>query len=337
MPTGQHGYSDGAIFDQTQLLMDIRNNLQTYNMIVDPWVSKLSQPTIRQTLRVNQAPKSFTQKADGGNANSRNAVYRLLNVPFKTYDLNSEFTVEYLQDALPSDIMTEMTAAIAGDVELVNALFFAALFAKQSVGAIGTAYQSGWYNGETDVPSYKNNSFASAHFHFLGLNTATLALSHIQAMKKDIQEHGYGLTPGSLNLFAASAQSDVLANLMNTNASSTILQAITANRDKAIDGGVINTGVVLEGANLVITDDVPAGYLAMTASDVKPVAQRNHYKPEYAGLQDYSENSNVQYPLAGLKFMRRIGFAIQFPGAGTARQLVGSTTYSNPTFRSPIE
>jgi hypothetical protein len=327
----------GAIFDQTLLLQDIRDNLQTYNMTIDPWVAALSEQTIRQTIRANQGPKAFTRKADGGNANSRNAVYRLLNVPFATYDMNSEFTIEWLQDALPSDVMTEMRAAIAGDVELVNALFFAALFTKQTVGAIGTAYQSGFYNGELDVPAFKNNSFGSAHFHYLGINTATLALSHIQGMKKDVQEHGYGLTPGSLNLFANTAQSDTLANLMNSNAATTILQAITANRAKAIDGGVINTGVVLEGANLIFTDDVPAGYLGLVASDVKPVARREHYKPEYQGLQDYTENSNAQYPLAGMKFMRRIGFAIQYPGAGTCRQIVASTTYTNPTFRSPIE
>ncbi len=337
MPTGQLGYAGGAIFDQTQLLQDIRSELSLYNKTIDPWVSRLSEQTIRQTLRVAQAPKSFRQKADGGSANSSNMVYRLLNVPFKTYDLNSEFTIEWLQDALGSDIMAELSGAIAGDVELVNALFFASLFTKQTVGAIGTAYQAGFYNGETDVPSYKNNTFGSAHFHYLGLNTTTLALSHIQAMKIDIQEHGYGLTPGSLYLFANTAQSDDLANLSNTNASSTILQAITMERAKAIDRGIVGTGWMLEGAQVVITDDVPSGYLAMAAADVKPVAMREHFNAAYSGLQDYTENYNAQYPLAGMKFMRRIGFAVQHLGAGTCRQIVGSATYTNPTFRSPVE
>src|SRR5438445_102829 len=125
MPTGQNGYAGGAIADQTQLLQDIRSELMVYNMTIDPWVDRLSEKTVRQTLRVNQAPKQFRQKADGGSSVSSNSVYRLLNMPFKSYDLNSEFTVEWLQDALPSDVMTEMAAAIAGDVELVNALFFA--------------------------------------------------------------------------------------------------------------------------------------------------------------------------------------------------------------------
>lgn len=337
MPTGQQGYAGGAIADQTQLLQDIRSELALYNRTIDPWVMRLSEQTIRQTLRVAQAPKSFRQKADGGNANSTNMVYRLLNVPFKTYDLNSEFTIEWLQDALPSDVMAEMSGAMAGDVEMVNALFFAALFTKQTVGSISTAYQAGFYNGETDVPSYKNNSFASAHFHYLGLNTVTLALSHIQSMKIDLQEHGYGLTPGSLFLFANSAQSSALINLSNTNASNTVLQAMTMQRQKGIDEGIVGTGWVLEGAQVVITDDVPVGYLGMVAADVKPVAMREHFNPAYAGLQEYVDNYNTRYPLAGMKFMRRVGFAVQHLGAGTCRQLVASTTYTNPTFRSPIE
>ena len=337
MPTGQQGYTSGAIADQTQLLQEIRSELAIYNKTIDPWVDRLSEKTIRQTLRVAQAPKQFRQKADGGSSNSSNVVYRLLSVPFRTYDLNSEFTIEWLQDALPSDVIAEMSAAIAGDMELVNALFFAAIFTKQTVGAIGTAYQAGFYNGETDVPSYKNNSFGSAHYHYLGLNTTTLALSHVQAMKIDIQEHGYGLRPGSLYLFANTAQSDDLANLSNTNASNTVLQAITAMREKAIDQGIVNTGWMLEGAQVVITDDVPAGYLGMVAADVKPLAMREHFNPSYSGLQDYTENYNTQYPLAGMKFMRRVGFSVQHLGAGCARQLVASTTYTNPTFRSPVE
>jgi hypothetical protein len=337
MPTGISGFTGGAISDQTLLLQDIRSELAVYNKTADPWVDRLSEKTIRQTLRVAQAPKSFRQKADGGSANSANVVYRLLSVPFKSYDVNSEFTIEWLQDALSSDILSEMAAAIAGDVELVNALFFASLFAKQTVGSIGTAYQAGFYNGETDVPSYKNNTFGSAHFHYVGLNTVTLALSHIQSMKTDIQEHGYGLRPGSLYLFANTAQSAALLNLSNTNASNSVLQAMTAQREKGIDQGVVGTGWVLEGVQVVITDDVPIGYLGMAAADVKPIAMREHFNPAYQGLQDYAESYNAQYPLAGMKFMRRVGFAVQHLGAGTCRQLVASTTYTNPTFRSPVE
>lgn len=337
MATGQQGYAQGAIYDQTLLLQDIRNGLGVYNRTINPLIGALSEQTTRQTLRVSQAPKSFRTAADGGRSASERNNYRLLNVPFKSYDLMSDFTVQWLQDALPSDIMAEMDTAIAGDVLLVEQLFWAAFFTKQTAGSVGTAYQAGFYNGETDVPSYKNNTFSSAHYHYAGLNTTTLAKSHIQAMKNDIQEHGYGLTPGSLHLFINTDEQDDVLGLMDTNGSSTVLQAITANRERAIDFGLANTGVMLEGVMVHVDDNVPSGYLGMVASDVKPIARREHFTPEFQGLQTFHEYAVPEYPLAGMKFLRRIGFAVQHLGAGTCRQLVASTTYTNPTFANPVE
>jgi hypothetical protein len=337
MSTGQQGYAGGAIADQTLLLQDIRNGLGAYNMSLDPVIAALSEQTIRETLRVSQAPKAFRRKADGGMSNSERSVYRRLSVPFETYDLNSEFTIEWLQDALDSDIMTERDTAVAGDIELVHALFWTTIFTKQTVGSIAAAYQAGFYNGETDVPSYKNNSFGSAHFHYLGLNTTTLTRAHLRTMKNDVQEHGYGLTPGSLHLWINTDEQTAVLDLMDTNASSSILQGMTSQRERAIDSGITNTGVSIDGVQIHVDDNVPSGYLGMIADDVKPVARREHFRSQYQGLQIHTDNPNSEYPLAGMKFMRRIGFAIQHLGAGTCRQLVGSTTYTNPTFRSPIE
>lgn len=336
MQTGIQGYSGGAISDQTLLLRDIRDGLVIYNSKVSPIVALFAEPTIREKLRVNQAPKSYRLKADGGNSESTRSTYRDLNVPFKTYDLNSEFTIEWLQDALDSDVMNEMRTAMLGDIELVESLFWQSVLTKQTVGSIGTAYQAGFYNGETDVPSFKNNSFASAHYHYLGLNTTTLAKSHLQSMRMDIQEHGYGLIPGSLHAFMNTANSNALEALMDTNAASTILQAMTAMREKSIDQGVVGSGVMFDGIIFHFDDNIPSGYIAMMATDVKPIAQRNHFRPEYQGLQIYQESVNDGYPLLGSKFMRRIGFAAQHLGAGTCRQLVASTTYTNPTFRLPL-
>jgi hypothetical protein len=334
--TGIRGFDEGYISDQTQLLQDIRDGLAVYNMTEDPIVAALCEPTIRQTLRAVQAPKKFQLMGDGGYSNSQKNQYRLLNVPFKDYDVNTEFTIRGLQDMLPSDARSELTTSIQGDVQLVNSLMFAAIFTKQTVGSVGTAYQSGFWNGETDVPDFQNNSFGSAHYHYLGLNTTTLAKSHIQDMKADIQEHGFGLTPGSLLLLINTDETSDVQGLMDTNASNTILQAVTMMRERAIDQGMVNTGVVLEGAQVVVTDNVPSGYLGMVASDVMPLARREHVNAAYRGLQPYWEMQPPEnYPLAGMKFMRRIGFAVQLPGAGTCRQLVASTTYSNPTFLNP--
>lgn len=328
---GIQGYQQGAIFDQTLLLQDIRDGLTVYNTGVDPMIELFTEQTIRQTLRVSQAPKVFGRSADGGNPESSRMLYRLLNVPLNDYDLNSEFTVKWLQDALPSDIIAEVNGAFAGDVELVNALFWSAVFTKQTAGSVGTAYQAGFYNGETDVPPYKNNTFGSAHYHYLGSNTSVYDLATHRAMKQDITEHGYGQGDGMIHGFYNSAQmADVLA-LFNSNSS--ILQAPTPERQTAIDAGAWGTNLKLEGVYLHFDDNIPAGYCAMMATDVKPLSKREHFKPEYQGLQMFQATVNEAYPLAGMTFLRRIGFAVQHLGAGTCRQITGSTSYSNPTFR----
>lgn len=336
---GVNNYQQGAIVDQTLLLQDIRDGLGVYNTSVDPVVALFSEDTIRQTLRVSQAPKVFQRNADGGSPESSKMLYRLLNVPIDDWDLSSQFTVKWLQDALPSDIVAEVDGAMRGDVELINALFHRTVFLPQTAGAVGTAYQASFYNGETDVPAYKNNSFSAAHYHYLGANSATYTLTVHRDMKKDIQEHGYGLSPGSLHLFIHTDQVGDIMALINSN--TTILQAITGQREEGIDKGLIGTGIMIEGVMIHVDDNVPSGWCSMLASDVKPLARRVHYNPAYQGLQLYNPITGISladfagtdFPLTGAQFLRRVGFAVQMLGAGTVRKLVASTTYTNPTFR----
>ncbi len=196
-----------------------------------------------------------------------------------------------------------------------------------------TAYQASFYNGETDVPAYKTNAFSSAHYHYLGLNATTLTITHFRAMKTDIQEHGYGRSPGTLHFFIHTDQTGDVMALINSN--STILQAITGQREEGIDRGLIGTGIMIEGVVLHVDDNVPTGYVMMLASDAKPISKRVHFHPEYQGLQTFQSNFNAAFPLADMKFLRRIGFSANVLAAGTCRQLVASTTYTNPTFRHP--
>jgi len=321
----------GAIVDQTQLLQDIKDGLLVYSKTVDPVIAMFSEDTIRQVLRVSQAPKTFTRDADGGTPESQRMIYRLLNIPFNDFSVGSQFTVKWLQDALPSDIYNEVDGAMRGDVELQNSLFFQACMTKMTAGSIGTAYQASFYNGETDVPPYKNTTFSSAHYHYWGLNTTTVALSHIQTMKATIQEHGFGLTPNSLHLWINSAQVPAIEALVNSQTG--MLQAWTPERQKALDLGIVGTAFVLDGVLIHVDDNIPAGYMLMLCSDVKPISRRLHFKPEFQGLTTDNKINNPEYPLAGLTFLRRVGFAPQYLAAGCAVQIVASTTYTNPTWR----
>lgn len=336
---GIDNFNQGVIADQTLLLAEVVNGLTQYNDSVDPMIEKYCDDSIRERKRISQAPKTFQRNAEGGHPESSRAYYRHLTTPLDDWDLNTEFTAKYLMDSLPSDLITEVDASMKGDVEMQNALFYRTGFLPQTVGSIATPYQAGFYNGETDVPPYKNNSFSSAHFHYLGSNTATFTLPVLRAMAQDIREHGYGLTPGSLDLYVNTQSTTDIMSLINSN--TTILQAITGQRSKAIDEGAVGTGVVIEGIMIHFDDNVPAGYTEMLANDVKPFTRRQHVDARFRGLMlinpvnglVLSDINALDFPLTGTVFLRRVGFSVQFLGAGTVRQIVASTSYATPTFR----
>lgn len=328
---GLQGYSGGAIADQTLLLQEIQNGLGVYNGAVDPYIEMYTQMTQRENVRVSQAPKKFGKSADGGTPTNQRMLYRILATPLDDYDLSTEFTVKWLQDALSSDVVNEVNGAMLGDVQLLNSLFWQTVLTKRTPGSAGSAaYQASFWNGETDVPRWKTNNFTAAHYHYLGLNATTFTQAHFDAMKLDIQEHGFGLNAGGLTLYHHSAQTADIQALFNSN--STILQAPTPQRTIAIDQGIRETRVTLNGVVIQCTDDIPAGYLAMLANDEPPLLKRVHFNNAYTGLQMFSNHPVPDYPLAGMQFLRRVGFSVRLLSAGTCRQLVGSTTYTNPTF-----
>lgn len=330
---GLNDSSVGYVADQTVLLQTAVDGLAVYNSAPDPVIENLTQLVTLETIRVPQAPKSFSPAGEGARTGDKSVVYRKLNTPLLDYELSSEFTVQWLQDALPSDITTEMEAAMKGDAELLEALFFGAMFTKITPGTVAAAYQASFYNGETDVPHYKNNAFSSAHYHYKGINSTTLTSDIWEEAKQDIIEHGFGRTPGSLEAKFHSSDLDLVIPLANS--SSTILQAITAMREKAIDGGILNNGVMISGVWVTADDNVPPGYFCMYDRFEKIMNRRVHKVPAYQGLQLFRKGSEAspEYPLSGMHFFRRVGFSARQLGACTCRQIVASTTYTNPTFR----
>jgi hypothetical protein len=159
-----------------------------------------------------------------------------------------------------------------------------------------------------------------------GLNTTTLALSHLQEAKRNIQEHGYGLAPNSLVSYWHTDQQDDIENLLNITVSSSLT---TPGRVRAQDEGGMNGDLIYSGIAIRFNDNVPTGYFTMMDRNVKPVARRLHLNPQYRGLQMFKQSFDENFPLAGSNFLNRYGFVVRHLGAGVAYQLVGSTTYQS--------
>lgn len=331
MSSGFKTFQDGTVADQTRLLRLFINGLEVYNKQPDSIIDTYCERVRSEQVSVSQAPMQFRRRARGGKQYAEQVQYRDLILPLDSYDVEAPFELEFLQDAREEQITDRMNAAMAGDAELMKSLFFSACMTKKTAGAIGTAYQPSFWNGETDVPPYGEYTFGSAHYQYAGINTTTLARDHILTGVVNIREHGFGENPGEIDVWFSPSQTAAVEGLFDT--ASTILQAATPMRQRAIDMGVQGANLMMFGANVKFDAAIPAGYFLLLVNTVKPVGVREHRNPDFQGLQLFGEQDNPDFPLLSKYFLRRVGFAPLRLGAGAAYQIVASTTYTNPTFR----
>ena len=326
---GPRLYSEGFIANQSQLLQEIIDGLDVYNTTQDPLIAMFCREMVRETARVPQGPLGFDEEGEGANPDAKKMQFRLLSFPLRTFDLSTPFTRTGLEDSLPSDIQDTFNAAMAGASERDLFGLINALFVKRTAGAIGTAYQAGFWNGETDAPPYGNFANTGAISHYVGLNTTTLATGHITAAVEQLNKFGFAKNLASVvALFSTDQQSDVEAMMDN---SSTMFG--TPQRVQAVDNGVLS-GVKVGGVQCVFHSYVPSGYFGVFDISQKIVGRRVHLDPRYRGLRMYGPNiADPNEPLVDSYFRMRMGYAVRQLGAGALRQIVASPTYTNPTLR----
>lgn len=329
MPTGLIGIADGYVSNQVQLLSAIDDELDVFNRFTPRFLDELCFEVTQETTRVYQGAGSFDNYAEGTNADRQRGQRRVITTPLHAYQRMTEWSKIGIRSVREEEIRQEIDAAMAADMEKRLGLFFYQMFTKRTVTTVDTAARTAFYNGELDVPNYGNNTFEGvAHYHYLGLNTTTLAKSHIDACVEDIAEHGY---EGPYYAFFNPAQeSDVMA-LFNPASG---VPFGTAMAQRAIDMGFHTTGVVYNGCEFVFTAMVPSGYFAVVERS-KFMNKRVDLLSEYRGLV-MSRGGDYNNPMVGAEWLRTIGFSVRHLGAGTCRQLVGSTTYTNPTFASRL-
>lgn len=134
-----------------------------------------------------------------------------------------------------------------------------------------------------------------------------------------------------LTMFINTAQTDDVMNIQDPGSG---IVAATSERERAIDRGIWRQGIMVNGVNVVVNNNVPAGYVLMLASDVKPLSLCEHVDPSVRGLM-FQPGYHEAAPLVGSTFRRRYGFAVQHMGAGAVLRL-GNATWSSPTFRFSV-
>lgn len=125
-----------------------------------------------------------------------------------------------------------------------------------------------WWDAAMTVapPSFKTNTFATSHDHYLAYNVSGVpTLAHFSAMKKHILEHGYGYTGGLVG-FINSANAEDIENTSEWKTTSNYVSTsfIDDMQKKGLwPSGVSAPTMQAVGVPICVEDWIPENYIGM--------------------------------------------------------------------------
>jgi hypothetical protein len=286
--------------------------------------------------------------------------YRSVGYSFRWYDLATRFTWRYLQAAAREQIESVHNAVLEADRKNVFREILRAAFTKEN-GVVSpmptnvnmppvTVYR--FFNADGWVPdTYKTNTFAGTHQHYLGTGTAQLDPQDVEDAENHLRHHGHEdatyilLVNRVESLRIQTFVKGVNAAIYDFIPSQQLLpwlftQAnIAVGQVPAAPPAVIGQHPGFVGTygrwNVVEEDWVPAGYLFGFASGgakaiVNPIAYRESDNAALRGLL-LAEGPRADYPLIDSFYQRGFGTGVRYRSAGVLLQVVASATYTTPT------
>jgi hypothetical protein len=241
--------------------------------------------------------------------------------------------IDTLRLARAQQIINDMGRPIKEDPQFVLTKYLKAMMVDPGSNNV----LGGLYNGQfaaeeklTAPPSYQQQTFLSAHSHFMGANTGnTFALADIHKMVADIRHHGNnGPVIGLIN----SATVQVLSDQASFDNASIIRSPIS---DMVAVMGFSDV-FQLGGVVWHVTEMVPGKYVLVTEINQSPEERPLiHFEPEaMKGLNVFPGTPGASYPLIDSFWERWIGVKVAPWGRGKAVALYyGATSWTDPTFR----
>lgn len=140
------------------------------------------------------------------------------------HDLRIGATFRFLRAATAQQVRDLMNTGLAADQKLQTELVLSRLFdPTEDVSPEGAPIYGLWNGSGTMVPpSYMGTDFAASHQHYLVSGASSLDSEDVEVLINHVQEHGYGLDPGTRILILCShAEADVImgfrAGVQNNN------------------------------------------------------------------------------------------------------------------------
>lgn len=159
-------------------------------------------------------PKFETATEFGIPQSIRQGTALPLGYTIEDYDLRLGASWKYLRGATQAQILDRVNTALASDQKNQTEVVLDRLF-DPTVGANEHATPVfGLWNGSGTMvpPSYMGTSFAASHQHYLVSGAASLDSEDVEVLINHLQEHGYGLEPGTRILILCShVEADVIS------------------------------------------------------------------------------------------------------------------------------
>jgi len=339
---------DGVSLDS--IWQEFSDTLSIWNTERSAVANLFTQPTIQSGTSVSQAAESdpFELASAFGVPQSRRAEVEplVLGFPLNWYDTATRYTEEFIRDATADQVRAQHDAALGADNLTIFRDVLKALFQNTNrANDEGATVYPLWNNDGMNPPPFAGKTFASSHSHYLVSGAATIDGGDLRDLTNTITEHGYGLNGNwGVVILANPAESDLIRGFRANPASPTTApfdfipaqDAPAYISDENIIGdrpaGKYNGLTVIGsyGRALIIEDyHVPVGYLAATATDVKPLAFREHTRPEYRGLR-IKRGDAPTHPIVGSIYARGFGVGVQHRGAAAVMKIAASGSYTPP-------
>lgn len=276
---------------------------------------------------------------------------------FKWYDLAARFTWQFLAEAPTSRVDAVQNQALEADSRLVYTKIMQRIFnASNEIANIRSNPYNVYtfYNGSGEAPpTYKSNTFASDHNHFLKSNAATIDPGDLQDHIEHLAHHGYDQTNGYRLVTMMNRTESEVVRLFRMGTNGAVYDFIPAQGTPALlmpqNVNVLGSqvpdsinGLKVVGSYgplLIVEEDmIPTKYMFSFAtggqdSVQNPVGFREHANAGLRGMR-LVKGRDADYPLIDSYYVRGFGTGVRHRGAGVVTQIGVGTTYAPPALYS---
>lgn len=344
-------------FDLNSIWTEFQEAVSLQNAERSLLINLLTFPVTQNVERVAQISTSDFEKASeyGEPRGYRpGGGFLTLGYDFDWYDLASRYTWKFLAEAPAAQVEANNSMGLEADNRLVFGKVMATMYSNinrlASINGQDVNVYS-LYNADGTVPpSYKTNTFAGTHTHYLTSGAATVDSGDLDDMYEHLRHHGYSMENGVTHLLLVNeAQAKAIRKFKVATGSTWDFIPSTGSPAELIDRATIlfgggqppssYAGLAVAGKYgpwLVIVDDMfPTGYMVGIGTGGKanlnnPVGIREHVNTSLRGLR-LVKGPNADYPLIDSFYQRGFGTGIRQRGGAVVMQVTTNPAYTRPT------